>query len=113
MNLLIQIILMAAAVVIAAYLIPGVEVVSFRWAIIVAIVIALLNATVWSILRFLTLPLNWLTLGLVGWIITVLMIMLASNLLDWFEVGGFWNAVIFAIVLALLSALFGTIKPTK
>jgi hypothetical protein len=46
MNLLIQIILMAAAVVIAAYLIPGVEVVSFRWAIIVAIVIALLNATV-------------------------------------------------------------------
>lgn len=110
MNLIIQFIIMWAAVAIAAYLIPGVEVVNFRWAIIVAVVIALLNSTVWSILRILTLPLNWITLWLVGWIITVLMIMLASNFLEGFEVGWFWNAVIFAIIVGVLDALFGTIK---
>jgi putative membrane protein len=104
---------MGAAVAIAAYLIPGVEVVSFRWALIVAVVIALLNSTLWTILRILTLPLNWITLWLVGWIITVLMIMLASNFLEGFDVGWFWNAVIFAIVVAVLDALFGTIKAKK
>lgn len=45
MNLIIQFILMGAAVAIAAYLIPGVEVASFRRALIVAVVIALLNST--------------------------------------------------------------------
>lgn len=110
MNLIIQFLLMWAAVAVAAYIIPGVEVESFWWALIVALVIALLNSTVWYILRLLTLPLNWMTLWLVGWIITVLIVMLASNLLDWFEVGGFWNAVIFAIVVAVIDAVFGTIK---
>lgn len=97
---------MGLAVALWAYLIPWVEVASYRRAIGIAVVIALLNATVGFILRVLTLPLNVLTLGLVGFIITVLMIMLASNILSGFDAGGFLNASIFALVLALLGILF-------
>lgn len=107
MKLIIKLLLMWAAVAIAAYVIPGVVVDNFRWAIIVAVVIALLNGTVWAILRLLTLPLNFLTLWLVSLIITILMVMLASNVLPWFEVGGFRNALIFAVIVWLIGGLFG------
>lgn len=106
MHIIIKLLLMGLAVALWAYLIPWVEVASYRRAIGIAVVIALLNATVGFILRVLTLPLNVLTLGLVGFIITVLMIMLASNILSGFDAGGFLNASIFALVLALLGILF-------
>lgn len=107
MNTILRILLLWLAVVISAYLIPWVEVANYWIAIIVGLVIALLNMTVGTILRFLTLPLNILTFGLVGFIITVLMIMLAWAILGWFDAGGFRNAALFALALGLLSALFG------
>jgi len=107
MKLIIKLILMGAAVAIAAYVLPGVEVDTFWWAIIVAVVIALLNGTVGAILRLLTLPLNFLTLGLVSLIITILMVMLASNLLSGFEIGGLRNALVFAVIVWLIGWLFG------
>jgi putative membrane protein len=38
------------------------------------------------------------------------MILLASNVLEGFEVGGFWNAALFAIVLAIISMVFEQAK---
>lgn len=95
---------------IAAYLVPGVIVDSYRTAIVVAIVLALVNGFIGSILRLLTLPLNILTLGLVSFIITVLMIMLVDSLVDGFETGGFLATAVFAIILSLVNMAFGVDK---
>lgn len=104
---------MGAAVAIAAYLIPGVEVSSFWSAIIAAVLIALANATIGTILRILTFPINFLTLGLVSFIITVLMVLLVDELMDDFNTEGFFSALLFAIVLALVNMVFSALSSDK
>ena len=113
MNTIIKLLAMSLSVIAAAYLLPDATVDSFWMAIIVAIVIALLDATVGWLLRIVTLPLNRITLGLVSFIITVLMVMLASNLLDGFEVDGFLTAMFFAIITSIVSMILENILIDK
>lgn len=104
---------MGAAVAIASYLLPGVEVSSFWSAIIAAVLIALANATIGTILRILTFPINFLTLGLISFIITVLMVLLVDELMDDFNTEGFFSALLFAIVLALINMVFSAFRSDK
>jgi putative membrane protein len=113
MKLIIEILLMGLAVLIGAYVVPGVQVDGYGTAIFAAILIALANATIGFILRALTFPVNFLTLGLVSFIISVLMIMLVSKIMSGFHVTGFWAAVFLAIVLALIKAIFGAVAGTE
>ncbi|PYF75926.1 phage holin family protein [Pedobacter nutrimenti] len=113
MRLIVEILLMGLAVFIGAHLVHGVRVDSYGSAIIAALLIALANATVGFILRIMTFPLNFLTLGLVSFIISVLMIMLVSHFMSSFHTNGFWPAAILAIVLALLKAIFSSIAGTE
>lgn len=110
MKLIIEILIMGLAVLLAAFLIPGVTVDGFGSAILVGILIALANATIGFILRILTFPINFLTLGLMSFIISVLMIRLVDSLMDSFNTSGFFSAMIFAIVLAIIKMLFNTDK---
>ena len=107
MGIIIEILLMGLAVAIAAFIVPGTQVDGFLSAIIAGLLIGLANATIGLILRIFTFPLNILTLGLMSFIITVLMVMLVSNLMSGFQVSGFFSAAIFAIVLALIKMIFG------
>lgn len=113
MRLIIEILLMGAAVAIAAYLLPGVNVDNFLSAIIAAILIALANATIGTILRLLTFPINFLTLGLMSFIITVLMVLLVDSLMSSFNTSGFLSAVIFALVLAVIKMIFGALSSDR
>ncbi|NGF55623.1 phage holin family protein [Parapedobacter sp. SGR-10] len=114
MRFIISLLLTGVVVAVAAYIIPNVHVDGFWWAVATGLVIGLVNAIVGGILRVLTFPLNWLTFGLISFIITVLMIMLADWLMGTkFEVNGFWNATLFAIVVAILEMLIGSIKRDK
>jgi len=108
MKLIIEILLMGLAVVLAAFLIPGVQVDGFLSAIIAGILIALANATIGLILRLLTFPINFLTLGLMSFIITVLMVLLVDSLMDGFNTSGFFSAMFFALVLAVIKMIFGS-----
>lgn len=110
MKFIIELLLMGAAVAIASYLLPGVEVSSFWSAIIAAVLIALANATIGTILRILTFPINFLTLGLISFIITVLMVLLVDELMDDFDTEGFFSALVFAIVLALVNMVFSAFR---
>ncbi|MGV3508107.1 MAG: phage holin family protein [Sphingobacteriaceae bacterium] len=110
MKLIIEILLMGVAVAIAAFLIPGVQVDNFLTAIIAGVLIALVNATIGTILRILTFPINILTLGIMSFIITVLMVLLVDSLMDGFNTSGFFAALIFALVLALIKMVFGMFK---
>lgn len=112
MRLIVEILLMGLAVFIGARLVPGVSVDGYGTAIIAAILIALANATIGFILRVLTFPVNFITLGLVSFIISVLMIILVSNIMSGFHVTGFWAAAFLAIVVAIIKAIFGAIAGT-
>lgn len=110
MKFLVSILLSAVAVFAAAYLVPGVELNGFMTALIVALVLGLVNATIGLLLKMLTAPLNWLTLGLVSLVINVLMVLLVDNFINGFSTNGFWAAAIFALVLAIIQSFLGVMK---
>ncbi len=95
-------VLNAIAVLITAYVLPGVTVSSFFVALVVAVVLGFLNAIVKPVLIFLTLPVTVLTLGLFLFIINALMILLSSAIVPGFTVRGFWWALLFSVVLSLV-----------
>lgn len=114
MRFIISLLLTGLIIVIATYIVPGAYVINFGWAIVTGLVIGLVNAIVGGLLRLLTFPLNWLTFGLISFIITVLMVMLSDSILgSKFEAGGFWNATLFAIVVAILEAIVDRIRGDK
>ncbi len=110
MKFLISLIFSALAVFAAGYIVPGVQVDGFVTALVVALVLGLVNATVGMLLKMLTAPLNWLTLGLVSLVINVLMVLLVDNFISGFSTNGFWAAAIFALVLAIIQAFLGVRK---
>lgn len=105
MNLILKIVLTAVAVLIIAHFLPGVSVVNFTSAVIVAIVLALLRVTIKPLLIILTLPVTIVTLGLFLLVINALIIMLADSLIDGFNVTGFWIALIFSLILSLFESI--------
>lgn len=110
-KLILEILIMGLAVMIGAYLVPGVSVDGYGSAIIAAILIAIANATIGLVLRIFTFALNFLTLGLVSFIISVLMILLVDSWMKGFNTSGFLSATILAIVVAIakmvLDGIFG------
>jgi len=100
---------MGLAVFLGAKIVPGVEVNGFSSAVLAAVLIAIANATVGFILRLLTFPINFLTLGLVSFIITVLMVLMVDSWMEGFNTSGFLAAAIFSIVVALINALYSVI----
>lgn len=105
MTLLLVWILNAVALLVVAYLLPGIAVASFGSALIAALVLGLLNTIVKPILTLLTLPITIVTLGLFLFVINALVFWLAGSVLDGFKVNGFWWAMIGAIVYSLVSGL--------
>lgn len=104
MDLILSLIITAIAVMIAAYIIPGVAVSNFWSALAVAIVLALLNTFVKPILSVLAIPVTFLTLGLFTLVINAVIIMLADRIVAGFKVDNFWIALIFAIILSIINA---------
>lgn len=114
MKLILRILLSAIAVVVLSKILPNVTVDSYVTAIIVAIVLSLLNFIVKPILVILTLPVTIITFGLFLLIINAVIILLASNLIDGFAVGGIWWALLFSLCLSFLqSILFSLLKDDK
>lgn len=110
--LIISWILSAVSLIIVSWIIPGFIVESFGSALIAAIVIGLINATVGFFLKIITLPISVLTFGIFLLVINALMLMFASSLLQGFTVTGFWAAFFGAIVLALVNMLFKSLLGT-
>lgn len=106
MYILLSLILSTIAVFITAYILPGVKLDGWTSALAVAIVLALINTFIRPILIILTLPLNIITLGLFTLVIIALCVMLASAITPGFHVDGFWWAMAFGIVLAIINTIF-------
>ena len=105
MRIIFNWIIQAVAIIIAAYLLPGVGVATFWTALILAVVLGAINTFVKPIIVLLTLPLTVITLGLFMLVLNAFLIMLASVIVPGFSVTGFWSALLFAIVLSIVSAV--------
>lgn len=106
MSLLIHWIVSAVAILIAAYLIPGITT-TLVGALVLAVVLAIINVFLKPVITLLTLPLNIITLGLFSLVINALLVMLAAAIVPDFAVDGFWAALLFSIVVSLVNAVFG------
>ncbi|MFK7952773.1 MAG: phage holin family protein [Ekhidna sp.] len=110
MNILVKILLSSIGVVVASYLLPGVEVDQFTTAIIIALLISLLNVTVKPLLIILTIPLTVFTLGLFLLVINAIIILIASSVVSGFVVDNFWWALFFSLLLSLINSLLTDIS---
>jgi len=107
MQILILWLLSALAIMVTAYLLPGVRIDGFFPALVAAVVIGLINAFVKPVLILLTLPINILTLGLFTLVINAALVMLASALVPGFSVSSFLWALLFSIVLFFVNLALG------
>jgi putative membrane protein len=109
MSLIINWFLSAIALYIVAHVVPGVMIADFGTALVAAIIVGLLNAIVKPILVVLTLPINFLTLGLFTFIINALVFMLAGSITPNFQVDGLGAGLIGSLLLTLISTVLHTL----
>jgi putative membrane protein len=105
MRLLVNWLLSTIALLIVAEVVPGFNLRGLGSALIAALVIGLINATLGLFLKVITFPLTVLTLGVFWIIINALMLEVASWFVRGFQIHGFWAAFIGAIVLSLVNML--------
>ena len=105
MILIVNWLLSALSILIVAYLIPGFDVRGFGTALIAAVVIGLINATLGFILRIFTLPITVLTFGLFLLVINAFILRFAAYFVSGFVVRGFLPAFVGGIVLVLVNTV--------
>ncbi len=105
MKTIIHWFLSALAVMITAYLLPGIFVASFFVALVVAVVLGFFNMIVRPVLVILTLPINIVTLGLFTFIINATLVLLTSKIVSGFFVDSFWWALLFSLILSIVNEL--------
>jgi putative membrane protein len=104
-NWIIHWILSGVALLIVANVLPGIQVEGFGAALIAALVIGFVSATVGLILKIILLPFILLSLGLVYFLINGLMLKLASEVVPGFRVNGCLPAVLGSVLLTVVDFL--------
>lgn len=111
MRLLLVWILNAIALLVVAYLYPGVTIVDWKAAAVAALVFGLINALVKPFLIILTLPVTVLTLGLFLLVLNALLFWSVATIVPGFEVRGFWAAMLGAILFSIFSWALSKLLP--
>jgi len=109
MKLILNWILSALALLVVAHLVTGFYVSSFVAAMIAAVVIGFINATIGAILKIVTLPLTIVTFGIFWLVLNAILLKLAAAFSPGFQIMGFLPAFIGAIVLSLVNMVFRSI----
>lgn len=113
MHILLAIIINTIAVLLTAYILPGIHVSGFWTAVFVAIVLGIVNAILRPIIFILTLPINILTLGLFSFVIMGLLVYLVSAIVPGFKVDNFGWAILFALIVAIINWILWSILSPK
>jgi putative membrane protein len=105
-NFLIKLLISGIVILIAAWLTPGVHIRSFWSALIVALVLSLLNLFLRPLMIVLTIPITIISLGLFLFVINAIMVYLASKMVSGFKIEGFRWALLFSLILSIVSYFF-------
>jgi putative membrane protein len=103
MKLLLRWLVSALALLALPYVISGIELKSFYFALIAAALLGLVNAVIRPVLILLTLPVTVLTLGLFILVINALLFWFVGSFFEGFHVGGFWAGFFGAILYSLIT----------
>jgi putative membrane protein len=95
------------------YIVPGVEVASFFTALVVAVVLAAVNAIIRPLVIILTLPINILTLGLFTLVINAFMFYLVSAVVKGFTISNFWAAFFAALIYSIFSMAISSLDKNE
>ncbi|HUF46170.1 MAG TPA: phage holin family protein [Vicinamibacterales bacterium] len=114
MRFLARLILNALAILVAAWLVPGLELSSNGAALAAGIILGFVNAIVRPVLLLLTLPFTLLTLGLFIFVVNAVCLALTAALIRGFEIDGWWSALLGAFVVSVVSwILNGLLLPRR
>ena len=102
----------AVSLLITAFIVPGITIISFSSAMVGAAVLGLVNAVIKPILILFTLPLTILTLGLFLLVVNAIALGLVGYLTPGLTIAGFFPAMFGSIVLTLVSGLINQFFPT-
>jgi len=103
MRFLARLVLNGLAIIIAAWLLPGIHITSPLSALLAGVILGFVNAIVRPVLFFLTLPLTLLTLGLFIFVLNAICFGLTALLVPGFSIDGFFSAVIGALLVSVVS----------
>jgi putative membrane protein len=108
MNLIIRLLINAAALWVASAIVSGISLDGSFWEILlVALIFGLVNTFIKPILKLLSLPVIMVTFGLFALVINAAMLALTAVVTDYLSVANFWSALLGAIVISVVSAVLG------
>lgn len=100
-------------IMVVSFILPGVEVISFAAALSAALILGILNAVFKPLMLFLTLPINFLTLGLFTWVINAILIVIVAALVPGFTVLNIGYAIVFSIFVSMFTYLVSHLFSTR
>lgn len=104
MKFLLRILITTVNAFILANILPGIAIYDIYTALVVAFLLAVLDATVKPVLIILTFPVTILTLGLFLFVINACIVLSVGYFIKGFQVAGFWHAMLFSILLAFFNS---------
>lgn len=113
MGIILKILVNAAALWVAARIIPGIGVDATGTLFLAALVFGLVNTFIKPVAQLLALPVTILTLGLFALVVNALLLWLTAALVPGFTIAGFWAALLGAIIVSLVGAFLGGIADEK
>ena len=113
MSMLVKWILFAFLIMFIAWVLPGITITGFLSAMFVVLVLSLVNIFIRPLINFISLPLNFLTLGIFSLIVNALLFLLVAKFSPGFEIDGFWNGFWGALILSVLSPMIDKVKIGK
>lgn len=113
MKLVVRFLLSGVAVMLTAYLLPGVHVTDYWAALLVAALVSFSNLFIRPLLIVFTIPITVLTLGLFLLVINALIILGVDYFVVDFHVDDFWWALAFSVILSIFNSLFSDLLKEK
>ena len=106
MRFLIKIAAVAVAVWVTTMIVPGIQVTGgLKNYLVIALVLALINATLGTLLKILTLPLAFLFLGFSLLVVNTAMLLITDRISENMTITGFWSAFFGAILISIISSI--------
>ena len=103
--MILRIIVNAIAALIGSAILPGVDIPTVWVAILFAIVLGILNATLGNLMKLAGCLVNFVTIGLFDWVVNAIVIILAGKWIDAVNIDGFWPALFLALIMAFVSSI--------
>jgi putative membrane protein len=103
MRFFARLVLNGIAIVIAAWIVPGLQLTGVLPALVAGAILGVVNALVRPVLFILTLPLTLVTLGFFIFVINALCLGLTAAIVPGFEISGFWAAFFGSLLVSIVS----------